>query len=146
MRLAGYRAIESLRLEAGYRVWGRDVAPDINPFEAGLGFAVKLDKPQGFPGKDALARIRERALSRRLRLFSFDAADAPGPPVHGGEAIYRNGNRGEPATSAGRSLDQYIVYALVDEEGGGGDGDEFTVDRAGLQTVLTPFLPVSKRC
>ena len=42
---AGYYAIDSLRLEKGYRAWGRELSPDINPYEAGLGFAVKLDKP-----------------------------------------------------------------------------------------------------
>src|ERR671930_1075739 len=49
----GYKAIDSLRLEKGYRVWGADVTPDETPFEAGLGFAVKLDK-KDFVGRDAL--------------------------------------------------------------------------------------------
>ncbi len=42
---AGYRAIESLRLEKGYRVWGTDITPETSPLEAGLGFAVHWDKP-----------------------------------------------------------------------------------------------------
>ena len=46
---AGYYAIDSLRLEKGYRAWGRELTPDINPFEAGLAFAVRLDRP-GFRG------------------------------------------------------------------------------------------------
>jgi 4-methylaminobutanoate oxidase (formaldehyde-forming) len=49
----GYKAIDSLRLEKGYRVWGADITPDDTPFEAGLGFAVKLDKG-GFVGREAL--------------------------------------------------------------------------------------------
>src|SRR5580765_3718736 len=49
----GYKAIDSLRLEKGYRVWGSDITPDETPYEAGLGFAVKLDK-DGFVGRDAL--------------------------------------------------------------------------------------------
>ena len=49
----GYRAIDSLRLEKGYRVWGSDITPDDTPFEAGLGFAVKLDR-EGFVGREAL--------------------------------------------------------------------------------------------
>ena len=51
----GYRAIDSLRLEKGYRVWGADITPDETPYEAGLGFCVKLDKAGGFVGREALA-------------------------------------------------------------------------------------------
>ena len=50
----GYRAIDALRLEKGYRVWGADVTPEDTPYEAGLGFAVRLDKPAAFIGRDAL--------------------------------------------------------------------------------------------
>ncbi len=49
----GYKAIDSLRLEKGYRVWGADISPEDTPYEAGLGFAVKLDKGD-FVGRDAL--------------------------------------------------------------------------------------------
>ena len=51
MRAGGYRAIDSLRLEKGYRVWGTDITPDVTPDEAGLGFAVAIDKPGGFLGR-----------------------------------------------------------------------------------------------
>ena len=53
----GYKAIDSCRLEKGYRVWGADITPDDNPYEAGLEFAVKLDKGD-FIGREALARRR----------------------------------------------------------------------------------------
>jgi glycine cleavage system aminomethyltransferase T/glycine/D-amino acid oxidase-like deaminating enzyme len=56
----GYRAIDSLRLEKGYRVWGADVTPDETPYEGGLGFCVKLDKDGGFVGREALVEARER--------------------------------------------------------------------------------------
>ena len=62
----GYRAIESLRLEKGYRVWSTDITPETDPYEAGLGFCVKLAKPGGFEGRDALAARKEQGLSRRL--------------------------------------------------------------------------------
>jgi glycine cleavage system aminomethyltransferase T/glycine/D-amino acid oxidase-like deaminating enzyme len=62
----GYRAIESLRLEKGYRAWGTDVTPDTDPYEAGLGFAVRLDKPGGFIGRDAVIAANARGLERRL--------------------------------------------------------------------------------
>jgi glycine cleavage system aminomethyltransferase T/glycine/D-amino acid oxidase-like deaminating enzyme len=55
----GYRAIDSLRLEKGYRVWGADVTPDETPYEGGVGFAVKLDKPGGFVGRDGLGEPRK---------------------------------------------------------------------------------------
>ena len=53
---AGYRAIDALRLEKGYRVWSSDITPDETPFEAGLGFAVALDKGVDFIGREALRR------------------------------------------------------------------------------------------
>ncbi|AZI59352.1 FAD-dependent oxidoreductase [Nakamurella antarctica] len=63
---AGYRAIDSLRLEKGYRIWSTDITPETNPFEAGLGFAVKLDKPGGFLGRDAVAAVKAAGVARKL--------------------------------------------------------------------------------
>jgi 4-methylaminobutanoate oxidase (formaldehyde-forming) len=61
----GYKAIDSLRLEKGYRVWGADITPDETPFEAGLEFAVKLEK-NDFVGREALLAARDRPLERKL--------------------------------------------------------------------------------
>jgi 4-methylaminobutanoate oxidase (formaldehyde-forming) len=61
----GYRAIDSLRLEKGYRVWGADITPDEQPFQAGLGFAVKFEKDE-FIGREALLRAREDGSAPRL--------------------------------------------------------------------------------
>ncbi len=63
----GYRAIDSLRVEKGYRAWGADISPDDTPFEAGLGFAVALDKGVEFVGRAALAAQRAAGVRRRLR-------------------------------------------------------------------------------
>jgi 4-methylaminobutanoate oxidase (formaldehyde-forming) len=68
----GYRAIESLRLEMGYRVWSTDLTPETSPYEAGLGFCVKLDKPSGFVGRDALVAAREAGPTRRLCLLVLE--------------------------------------------------------------------------
>jgi 4-methylaminobutanoate oxidase (formaldehyde-forming) len=68
----GYRAIDSMRLEKGYRVWGADLGTDTTPYEAGLGFCVKPDKPGGFLGREALAAQRDRGLRRRLRALTLD--------------------------------------------------------------------------
>ncbi len=65
MVAAGYKALDTLRLEKGYRYWSSEIGPDYNPFEAGLGFAVKLDKPD-FLGKQALLQIKEKGLTRKL--------------------------------------------------------------------------------
>ena len=63
---AGYRAIDSLRLEMGYRVWGADITPDETPYEGGVGFCVKLDKEGGFIGREALAAAKEAGPHTRL--------------------------------------------------------------------------------
>jgi 4-methylaminobutanoate oxidase (formaldehyde-forming) len=62
----GYRAIDALRIEKGYRVWGSDITPEDGPDEAGLGFAVKVEKPGGFIGRDAVVAARERGIERKL--------------------------------------------------------------------------------
>ena len=62
MVAGGYRAIDSMRLEKGYRVWGTDITPETTPYEAGLGFAVQLEKAGGFIGLDAL--LEQRAQGR----------------------------------------------------------------------------------
>jgi 4-methylaminobutanoate oxidase (formaldehyde-forming) len=67
----GYRAIDSLRLEKGYRVWGADITPDQDPFQAGLDFAVKLDKGE-FVGREALVRARDRRNGSRLCCLLLD--------------------------------------------------------------------------
>ena len=67
----GYRAIDSLRLEKGYRVWGADITPDETPWEGGVGFCVKLDKGD-FIGREALLAARERGVERRLCCLVLD--------------------------------------------------------------------------
>jgi 4-methylaminobutanoate oxidase (formaldehyde-forming) len=63
---AGYKAIDTLRLEKGYRYWSAEISPDYTPFEAGLGFAVKLDKKSDFIGKEALAKQQKDGIKRKL--------------------------------------------------------------------------------
>jgi 4-methylaminobutanoate oxidase (formaldehyde-forming) len=71
----GYRAIDSLRIEKGYRVWGADVTPDETPWEGGVGFCVKLDKGD-FIGREALLSARERGVERRLCCLVLDDREA----------------------------------------------------------------------
>ena len=87
---AGYRAIESLRLEKGYRAWGADIGPDHTPLEAGLGWAVKLKTTTPFLGREALLAQQRAPLQKWLCGFSV-----PDPTVQllGRETIYRNDER-----------------------------------------------------
>jgi 4-methylaminobutanoate oxidase (formaldehyde-forming) len=85
---AGHYAINSLRLEKGYRAWGADISPDDTALEAGLGFAIGWEKSCGFIGKEALLEQKQSGLKRRL--VSFVLQD-PGPVLWGSEPIYRNG-------------------------------------------------------
>jgi 4-methylaminobutanoate oxidase (formaldehyde-forming) len=87
---AGYRAIESLRLEKGYRAWGSDIGPDYTPIEAGLGWAVKLKSEVPFLGREALIAQRGGGVNKRLACFTIDEPEAI---VLGRETIYRNGER-----------------------------------------------------
>ena len=93
---AGYRAIESLRLEKGYVYWSADVTPDVDPYEAGLGFAVALGKGD-FIGRDALARIKSEGPKRRLATLTVDGF----APLIGGEAILADGTVVGTTTSGG---------------------------------------------
>jgi dimethylglycine dehydrogenase len=86
----GYRALESLRLEKGYRLWGADISPEFTPFEAGLERFVRLDK-EGFIGREALLRQREEGVRRRLACLTVDTDDAlphgDEPVVFGGRVV-----------------------------------------------------------
>ena len=85
---AGYHALDSLRLEKGYRSWGHDLSPADTPLEAGLGFAVAFDKKPAFIGRDALMRQRAEGIARRMFLFTLD--DAAYSLFHD-EPIYADG-------------------------------------------------------
>jgi 4-methylaminobutanoate oxidase (formaldehyde-forming) len=87
VKLVGLHAIDSLRLEKGYRHWGADITPDDTPFEAGLGFSVKTDKGE-FIGRDALLRQKKGGLKRKLVLFTLKD---PQPLIYHDEPIFRNG-------------------------------------------------------
>ena len=84
----GYHALNSLRIEKGYRHWGHDISPDETPLEAGLGFTVAWDKPGGFIGRDAL--VAQKAAGLRQRLVQFALAD-PDRLLHHNEPIWRDG-------------------------------------------------------
>jgi len=100
LRDAGYYTIDALRIEAGRRAWGAELGPDETPWEAGLAYAVKLDKPVEFIGKAALLRQRDAGIAKRLLMFSFDDENAF---AWGGEPILMDGRSVGELTSAGFS-------------------------------------------
>ena len=100
LRDAGYYTIDALRIEAGRRAWGAELSPDETPWEAGLAFAVKMDKPVQFIGRDALAAQSTSTVTKRLLLLSFDD---PASFPWGGEPILMNGANVGEVTSAGYS-------------------------------------------
>jgi glycine cleavage system aminomethyltransferase T len=106
----GYRAIDTMRLEKGYRVWAADITPDETPHEAGLGFCVRDDKD--FVGRDALAA---RPIERRLRCLVLDD---PRSVALGNEPVRVGGEIVGRVTSAGYgyTVERSIAYAYLPPE------------------------------
>jgi len=98
---AGHFALDASRMEKGFRHWGHDIGPDDTPFEAGLGFAVALDKDADFIGRDALVRQRDTGVSRRLMQFAVKAGH---PLLLHDEPILRNDELVGRTTSGARGF------------------------------------------
>ncbi|MEE8187663.1 MAG: FAD-dependent oxidoreductase [Kiloniellales bacterium] len=90
LKMVGMHAMDSLRIEKAYRHWGHDITCEDTPLEAGLGFAVRLDKNVPFIGRDALLRQKETGVKKRLVQF---ALEDPEPLLYHYEPIYRDGER-----------------------------------------------------
>jgi glycine cleavage system aminomethyltransferase T/glycine/D-amino acid oxidase-like deaminating enzyme len=109
---AGYRAIESLRLEKGYRVWGSDITSETNPYQAGLGFCVKLDKPGGFLGAEALRAVREQGITTTLACLVLEDPRVTvlgGEPVRAGDQVCGRVSSG----GYGYTVQASIAYAYL---------------------------------
>jgi glycine cleavage system aminomethyltransferase T/glycine/D-amino acid oxidase-like deaminating enzyme len=143
---AGYHALESLRLEKGYRAFPRDVNPDLTPVEAGLVFATALGtrgSGKDFLGRDALVGHRERlaAPGPRRRVVSWVLDDRPGESsprmVWGGELLLRDGEPAGQVTSAaygatvGAGVGLALLRADVPVRQDDLDGSRFEIDVAG---------------
>jgi len=85
IQAGGYRVLDSLRMEKGYRYYGTDLTLLDNPFEAGLGFCVQLDKGD-FNGRQELMAARESGITRRLRTLAVGGDEYL--PIYGGEAVH----------------------------------------------------------
>ena len=154
---AGYYALESLRLEKGYRAWGRELSPEVNPFEAGLAFAVDWTKPH-FRGRAALMRLRDAggAAAVRRRIVSL-VVDAAHTMLWGGELILRDGAPAGFVTSAafGHTLGRPVALGTVTRADAGIDAawldsGQWSVDLAGERhaarvSLRAPFDPDGTR-
>ena len=110
LRPCGYRAIESLRLEKGYRAWAGEINSETNPFEAGLGFAVS-SKKDNYLGKAAVEKLKLN-LSRRLTALTFDDIK---DVAMGNEPIFINDAVVGRVKSAGQgyTINKAIAYAYL---------------------------------
>lgn len=121
IRPVGYRAIESLRLEKGYRAWGSDITPNDSPFEAGLGWAVKLRKNTDFIGRAPSEAINAKPLKKCLAAFTVADSNVV---LLGRETILRNGVFAGYLTSGGfgYTIGKPVGYGYVrNDEGVTGD-------------------------
>jgi glycine cleavage system T protein len=132
--LAGYHALNSLRMEKGYRHWGHDITPDTTPLEAGLGFVVASDKGDGFIGKEALVRQREAGLRTRLVQFALDDSDAL---LYHNEPIWRDGIIVGETTSGmfGHTLGQSLGMGYVTNRDGIADAAYINAGRYEIEVA-----------
>jgi glycine cleavage system T protein len=135
---AGYHALNSLRIEKAYRHFGHDITDEDTPWEAGLGFAVKIDKPGGFIGRDALLRQREAGLPKRLVQFQLRSPD---PLLYHNEPIWRGGSivgfirSGMYAHTLGAAVGLGYVTAATAI-----DADAYEIEVAGVRHPATASL------
>jgi dimethylglycine oxidase len=126
----GYRALDSLRMEKGYRYYGTDLTLLDNPLEAGLGFCVRFDKGR-FNGREALLAGRTAGIKRRLRTLLI--GDEEYLAVYGGEAVHADGSvvGRLRSCSYGFTVRRNIAYAYLPPELG--PGARVEVDVLGRQ-------------
>ena len=157
LRNAGYYAVDSLRLEKGYRAWGRELTPEISPFEAGLAFAVSWNKGV-FRGRAALQAVKDAggadAVTRRIVSLVINA---PKTNLWGNELILRNGEPAGFVTSAafGHTLGRPVALGLVSKASGAADkrwieSGTWEIDLAGERFPATaslrpPYDPAGQR-
>jgi len=157
LRNAGYYAVDSLRLEKGYRAWGRELTPDINPFEAGLAFAVDWTKGP-FRGRVALEDLKNAGGAETVaRRVASLVVDAPQTNLWGNELILRDGEPAGFVTSAafGHTLGRPVALGLVSRRKGSAtkawlESGRWEIDLAGTRlpaaaSLRAPYDPTSQR-
>jgi dimethylglycine dehydrogenase len=111
----GFRAMDSLRLEKGYRAWGSDINTEVTPLEAGFTRFVDFDKP--FLGREALLKQRQAGIRKRIATLEVDATDAD---CRGNEPVFREGRLAGIVTSGGYGhwIGKSLALAYLDVEAG----------------------------
>jgi len=143
LKHCGYHALNALRMEKAYRHWGHDITDEDTPLEAGLGFAVKMDKPGGFIGREALVKQKEEGLTQKLVQFLLKS---PEPMLYHNEPIWQ-GDRiagyirsGMYAHTLGASCGLgYVTVADGDVVGPIG-ADDYEIEIAGVRYPVTASL------
>ena len=140
IRPVGYRALESLRLEKGYRAWSSDITPNDTPFEAGLGWAVKLKKNTDFMGRKALEGVAGQPLKKRMAGFTLNDLDAV---LVGRETILRDGEPVGYLTSGGYgyTIGKSIGFGYVRNPDG--VSDDFLASDSYELVVATKRIPAT---
>lgn len=140
MVAAGYKAIDTLRLEKGYRYWAADINPDYTPYEGGMGFAVKLNKGD-FLGREALLKQKAEGIKQKLCCFSLSD---PTVIALGNEPILKGDRVVGWITSGGYgySVQKSIAYGYLPIEDAK-PGNEFHTDwfgeKIGLKVEAEPL-------
>jgi 4-methylaminobutanoate oxidase (formaldehyde-forming) len=116
MEVGGYKALDPLRLEKGFKYFTADITPSETPYEAGLGFCVDLSKPD-FIGKDALVKQKAEGIKRKLCTFILSDTDEF-TQIYGGEAIHHEGKVISRVRSGGYGFTakRNIFYAYLSIE------------------------------
>ncbi len=143
LKHCGYHALNALRMEKAYRHWGHDITDEDTPLEAGLGFAVKMDKTGGFIGREALVKQKEEGLKQKLVQFLLKS---PEPMLYHNEPIWQ-GDRiagyirsGMYAHTLGASCGLGYVTAADGGIVGPIGADDYEIEIAGVRYPVTASL------
>jgi glycine cleavage system aminomethyltransferase T len=140
---AGYHALNSLRIEKGYRHWGHDITDEDTSLEAGLGFAVKWDKPGGFIGREALQRQMQAGCAKRLVQFKLKSPEPllyHNEPIWRGDAIVGFIRSGMYGHSLGGAVGLGYVTAPDGAAVGAIGPDDYEIEVAGIRCPATASL------
>ena len=139
----GYHALNALRMEKAYRHWGHDITDEDTPLEAGLTFAVKMDKPGGFIGRDALVLQKESGLRQRLVVFVLKSSEPMlyhNEPIWQGDRIAGYIRSGMYAHTLGAACGLGYVTAADGGVVGAIDADAYEIEIAGVRYPVTASL------
>jgi len=144
IRAGGYRVLDSLRMEKGYRYYGTDLTLLDNPFEAGLGFCVQVDKGE-FNGRGALLAARDSGIKRRLRTLAVGGDEYL--PIYGGEAVHAEGGVVGRVRSAayGFTAKKNLAYSYLPVEIGPGGKVQVEVFGSLIPASVTSDAVISRQ-